>query len=150
MFSLRFLALAAAALLISGAVHAANNAWTATSVDNTNRVYVSDLSLTTAGTTPPLQLKFQGSRVAVLVRPVSGTGVPTMAVWGTLGSPFGGTAQGVLTSGTLIPAVGISSTTNGGSLTTVTDNNLYHDIGLTISTSTNSLVNVRVIETKPQ
>lgn len=139
-----------AASLVASA-HAANGSWTQISFDKVNGFALYGISTTTANfSTPPLPLNWPGSQVAVSVAPISGTVNVSTSIWGTLGLPIGASATVINNSATIIGVVGVSPGGvvggEGGSLTVVTTNNNYHDIGVTTSQTAGPLINIRAFE----
>lgn len=139
---LGLLTVAGSALALSAM--AGTNVWTPQYTDKNNGIFVSTLTTTASLSTPPLPLNFVGSRVALTVTSVSGS-AETFTPWVTVGGPIGASTSVVNNHAALMAASTITSATIG-SATTVTNNNPYHDVGVDISASANSLVNVRAIE----
>lgn len=135
-------ALAALGVSVSTAAFAANGSWTQIYTDNTNGIYVSAISSTVSLSTPPLPLKFQGSRVHMSVSSVSGTGL-LMTPWATLAGPIGSSATVTGVSASLAAASTVTT-----SMTQITINNSYHDVGMTVSNTAGQLYIIRAVEFK--
>lgn len=142
---------AAFALGLSGAVQAAEGAWTQIDTNSSLGTVTYGISMTTTGQTPPLPLTKATSRVDHLVKMGIVSGTATVTTKGVMASDIGKltatelVGQPSATIAAISPSLSISGTT-GGDYRTITNSNGYAGLNYQVTVPASSRVDIYVTE----